>query len=218
MKATDKEVQAGIAFYTKFGLRSYEWMVRIYCRFMWKCSPGNMLALYDEHVSSNHLDVGPGTGYFLKKCKFPVTGPRVALMDLNSKCLEFTAKRIKHYEPEIYQGNILEPMEPEMKPFDSVAIMNILHCLPGNLNSKAAVFGYLKEVMNPGAILFGSTLLGKGVSYNFWARGLLRIANKKGIFTNYEDDYQSLKEGLEEHFQDTSIKLVGGMALFSAQK
>ena len=48
-------------------------------------------ALYQEHISLNHLEVGVGTGYFLQHCRFKGT-PRIALMDLNQNCLDMTAR------------------------------------------------------------------------------------------------------------------------------
>lgn len=204
MEGSEKEVQAGTALYTKFFLHFYDWSaLKFNCHFVWKCPSHNMLALYNKYISSNRLDVGPGTGYFLKNCPFPVSKPRIALMDLNPNCLKAVARRLKHYQPEIYQCNVLEPIAMEVEPFDTVAILNVLHCLPGTMKSKAVVFEHIKKVLNPGGIMFGSTILGKGIPQNFWARRLLKYCNKKGYMTNYQDDYDSLKQGLDEHFQKT---------------
>jgi hypothetical protein len=85
------------------------------------------------------------------------------------------------------------------------------------MGTKAVVFKQLKAVLNPGGVLFGSTILGKGVPHNFLARRLLEYCNTRGYMTNYEDDYDSLKQGLEENFSETSIQLIGCVALFSAR-
>jgi len=218
-QASDKEAQAGTALYTSFFLHFYDWSaLKFNLPFIWKCPSDNMLALYNEFASSNHLDFGPGTGYFLNKCRFPTPNPRLALMDLNLNCLASASKRLKRYEPETYQCNALEPVSVSVKPFESIALINLLHCLPGTMKSKSVLFDHVKALLNPGGCIFGSTILGKGVHHTLWARLLLKWCNIRGYMTNYEDDYDSLKEGLEEHFQKTSINVIGSVALFSAQK
>jgi len=216
---TIKEVPAGAAPYSKFFLRFYDWnLLQFNCRFVWKCSPDHMLALYNEHVSANHLDVGVGTGYFLDHCRFPVAHPRLALMDLNSNSLEMTARRVRRYKPEVYQWNALEPFQTDMERFDSVGMMNLLHCLPGTMQTKAIVFEHLKGLLNPDGVLFGSSILGNGVPHNSMARLALKCANSRGWMTNYQDDPDGLKRSLEEHFSESSLKIVGSIALFSARK
>ena len=219
MVKTDWEAQAGTSLYTKMFLPFYDWSaLKFNLRLIWKCPSHHMLALYNENVSSNHLDIGPGTGYFLQRCRFPVSPPRVALMDLNPNCLELSATRLKQYNPETHLHNALEPIGIDIEPFDSIAIMNLLHCLPGDMSTKAVVFNHLKPLLNPGGVLFGSTILGTGVPQNFLARRLQRYCNSRGYMTNYEDDFDSLQRRLEEYFPETSIRIVGCVALFSARK
>lgn len=169
-------------------------------------------------MSSNHLDLGTGTGYFLSKCRFPTPSPRIVLMDLNPNCLASAAKRVQRYNPEIYQCNALDPIPMRIDPFDSVAIMNLMHCLPGTMESKAVIFAHIKDLLNPGGHIFGSSIIGRGIHPNVWDRHLLKYCNLKGYMTNYEDDYDSLKEGLDQYFRNTFIRNVGCMVLFAAQK
>jgi len=125
---------------------------------------------------------------------------------------------MKGYKPEIYQCNALEPIPMKIDPFDSVALMNLLHCLPGTMESKTVIFEHIKDLLNPGGYIFGSTILGKGIHPNFWAKHLLKYCNSKGYMTNYEDDYESLKQGLDEHFRNSVTRTIGCVALFAAQK
>jgi 2-polyprenyl-3-methyl-5-hydroxy-6-metoxy-1,4-benzoquinol methylase len=170
---------------------------------------------YNKHVTANHLDVGVGTGYFLEHCRFPSQMPRVALMDLNQNALDFASQRIARYKPETYLCNVLEPISINAARFDSVGLNYLLHCVPGSLESKAVVFDHLKALMNPNAVLFGSTLLQGGVSRNWFAKRLMDVYNQKGIFSNQHDSLDGLKWALDQRFRDVSIEIIGCAALFS---
>jgi len=177
-----------------------------------------MLELYNQHVSANHLDIGVGTGYFMDKCKFPNTSIRLALMDLNTNSLRTASKRLIRYKPEAYQRNVLEPFSIDAPAFDSIGMMNLLHCLPGNLKTKAIVFEHAKAVMNPGAVVFGSTILYEGVKRNAQATLAMKYSNKKGWMDNLNDSLEDLRESLQHSFSESSVKVIGCEALFWACK
>jgi 2-polyprenyl-3-methyl-5-hydroxy-6-metoxy-1,4-benzoquinol methylase len=175
-----------------------------------------MLELYNRHVSVNHLDVGVGTGYFLDQCKFPTANPRLALMDLNSNCLEVSGKRLARYKPSVYQMNVLEPINIDTPGFDSIGIMNLLHCLPGNVKSKGVVFNNLKVLLNPNGVVFGSTFLYGGVQRSLLATYSLHLTNRWGLMTNMEDDLEGLKGILVQHFVHSIVQVIGCVGLFVA--
>ncbi|MFO0916984.1 MAG: class I SAM-dependent methyltransferase [Planctomycetaceae bacterium] len=215
---TAQQVEAGQAVYTPGMLSIYDLLVLgISNRFIWKCPTPRLVAHYNRHVSANHLDVGVGTGYFLDHCRFPTSNPRVALMDLNLNSLQFAAARIARYHPETHRRNILEPIPWGEKLFDSVGINYLLHCLPGTMESKAVVFDHLKALMNPGAVLFGSTLLQGGVRRGFAARRLMNFYNRKGVFSNAADDLATLQQALDRRFRDVSVEVAGCAAVFSGR-
>lgn len=214
-----EQVKAGQAIYTKTTLPIYNfWVLGVSNSLIWKCPTPVLLKQYNQLVTDNHLDVGVGTGYFLERCKFPSRSPRVALMDLNENSLAFTQERIARYAPEVYQHNILEPIGFEIEPFDSIGINYLLHCLPGTMATKEIVFQNLKPLLNPGGILFGSTLLQGGVRRNFAARQLMQFYNSKGVFSNTEDDLDTLTKNLEANFSQVSVKTQGCVALFWGRK
>jgi 2-polyprenyl-3-methyl-5-hydroxy-6-metoxy-1,4-benzoquinol methylase len=218
METTREQVEAGQAVYTKRTLPIYDFVVLgVSNRFIWHCPTRRIEAHYNQHLSANHLDVGVGTGYFLDRCRFPAGNPRVALMDLNPETLAFASRRIARYRPETYRRNVLEPIPFDADKFDSVGINYLLHCLPGSMESKAVVFGHLKALMNPNAVLFGSTILHNGIDRKWSARRLMAVYNKKGIFSNREDDLDGLRRGLEGRFKDVSVEVIGCVALFSAR-
>ncbi len=217
MSITAEQVAAGQAVYGKRVLRLYDFFVLgLSNRFIWRCPTPRLLAHYDRHVTDNHLDVGAGTGYFLDRCRFP-SAPRVALLDLNINTLEFAGRRIARYRPEIYLRNVFAPLAMNGPGFDSVALNYLLHCLPGSIPAKGEIFDHLKAVMNPGAVLFGSTLLRRGVPLGALGRGLMALYNRKGIFSNEHDTLDGLERQLGKRFRDVSVHVEGSAALFSAR-
>lgn len=216
MKPSTAAVEAGQAVYTRHILSAYDLLVLgISNRWIWKCPSSRIEAHYNAHLSANHLDVGVGTGYFLDRCRYPQASPRVALMDLNDNSLTFASDRIVRYNPETYRQNILEPVTASIHSFDSIGVNYLLHCLPGNIADKAVVFDHLRPLMNPGARLFGSTLLQGGVERGWAARRLMTIYNRKGIFSNRADDLDGLRTALEQRFDSVEIGVIGCAALFA---
>lgn len=218
MPVTSEQIHAGQAVYTPKMLAIYDVLVLgLSNRWIWKCPTPRLLAHYDRHVSGNHLDVGVGTGYFLDRCRFPTEATRIALMDMNRDALQYAARRIARYEPETYVRNVLEPIDFDGAKFDSLGVNYLLHCLPGDMATKARSFDFLSPLMNPGAIVFGSTLLQGGVERSFAAQRLMAFYNSKGIFSNTQDDLETLTRELEKRFDAVSVETVGCAALFSAK-
>lgn len=208
-------VVAGQAVYTKKVLSIYDlWVLGFSNHYLWKCPTTLIGRKFEELVSINHLDVGVGTGYYLKNHLSQVER-RVGLVDLNENSLDSTANAIQHFKPEIYRANVLEPLSLGCDKFDSISINYLLHCLPGSFSEKGVIFEYLKEVLNDGGILFGSTILGQGVPKNMFAEKLMNFYNSKGIFSNSNDDLSTLKLVLEKNFSNVNIHVVGCVALFS---
>jgi hypothetical protein len=217
--STDEDDRKGAAAYTPLALALYDWVVLgLSNSFVWQCSSRVILDFYNEHISDKHLDIGVGTGYFLDRCRFPSTSPKIALFDLNPNSLAKTAGRLRRYNPSCYMGNVLRPIDIGLSGFDSVALNYLLHCLPGNLGRKSIVFEHLKPLLNHGGVLFGSTILGRNVRRSFLAEKLMKTYNAKGIFNNLSDCQQDLDAGLSEHFEQYTIRMEGCVALFSARK
>jgi hypothetical protein len=210
--------EAGAAIYNRGILSVYDLgVLKLSNQWAWRCPSPLILDFYNAHITANHLDVGVGTGYFLDKCRFPSSNPRIDLLDLNQNSLHVTAERLRRYQPTIHLANVLEPLTLDMPKFDSVALNYLLHCLPGNLQHKQLVFDHLKPYLNPGAVIFGTTILGQGIQPNFLALRLMKLYNAKGIFSNHADNLSDLQAVLERHFHDCQTKVVGCVAFFSAR-
>jgi ubiquinone/menaquinone biosynthesis C-methylase UbiE len=210
---------AGAAIYNQPVLSVYDLYVLMFSNtFVWKCPSRLILDFYNENISGKHLDVGVGTGYFLDKCTFPIPDPVIVLSDLNLNSLRTTSKRLQRYNPTTHIANVLEPLHMEPAGFDSIAINYLLHCLPGNLLDKGIVFRNLKPLLNHrGGVIFGTTILGKGVPQNYLAKTLMRIYNSKRIFGNLDDQIIDLDNVLQENFRDYTLRVTGCVAFFAGR-
>ena len=213
-----EDTLAAQAIYSPLVLALYDWWVLgISNRWIWRCPTPHLLAHFNRHITANHLDVGVGTGYFLDRAHFPSAMPRLALLDLNTDCLSMTAKRVARYKPVLYHANILEPLNLETEGFDSISLNYVLHCLPGNMETKSSVFLHLKTVLNPGGVIFGSTLLHDSRHNNWLAQTLMTAYNAKKIFSNKADELEGLQQSLHQHFSESTVEVRGCVALFSGQ-
>ena len=219
--SVDKENAAysGQAGYTRRFLPFYDLFVMRYTMpVLWRCSRKRLRRLYDENVAAHHLDIGVASGYLLDKCDFPVQEPEIMLMDLNPNSLQYASKRIRRYAPETHQANVLEPWGLAEYSFDSVAMSNLLHCVPGSLKEKAPLaFGHAQTVLAPGATLFGATVLGLEADHTKRSRKMMEKLNQGGDFSNLEDRQEDLEAALSDRFESYEVEIQGAMALFSAR-
>ncbi len=118
--------------------------------------------------------------------------------------------------PVLAEVNLLVPIRLDAAPFASVGLTYVLHCLPGGMREKLAAVDHLRPLMEKGAVLFGATILGRGVAPNRAARALLDLYNAKGVFNNRDDDLVSLSGGLRQRFDKVEIESEGCVALFRA--
>lgn len=198
-------------------LRYYDRLLEFTCNRIWHCSIDRTVELYQRHISSNHLEVGVGTGYFLDRVRFPDSAPRLALLDVNPHCLRYTEATLARYAPSVHRASALAALELDVRGFDSIALNYVLHCMPGTLREKGAAFANLKPLLNPGGVLFGSTVLSVGVPCDLRARLFMRLYNASKFFCNLQDSLAGLTEALRSNFQEVQIDVIGCVAQFSAR-
>jgi hypothetical protein len=177
-----------------------------------------MLEQYDRHLGERHLDLGVGTGWYLDHAIWPVGQPAIRLLALNENSLSIASRRLARYSPRRVRANVLDALPLGDAQFESAAANYLLHCLPGPLESKAATLAAnVAPFLGSGGVLFGSTILGRGVAHTRIGRRLMHLYNEKGIFSNAEDDEGDLERGLATGFKDVEIEVVGAVALFTAR-
>lgn len=207
----------GYAVYSRTSLAIYDALVLgLSNRWIWRCPSSHLVALYNRHVSANHLDIGVGTGYFLDKASFPVSDPKVTLLDPNQECLDKAAARIARLSPVTIQADALVPWPSAVGAFKSIGLNYVLHCLPGTMAEKAVIFDHAIPHLEEGAIVFGATILQGDAPRSGAARKLMQIYNRKGVFSNEADTQENLRAELEKRFVEVAVEMIGCVALFSA--
>jgi len=208
----------GAKAYSPRLLAVYDWLVLgLNARLLWRCNPKELLELYDRRASNEHLDIGVGSGYFLDRCQFPSASPRICLFDLNPNSLAFAASRIARHRPESHQGDVLAPLPFSAGRFRSVGMSALLHCLPGNITTKASAFKNVARCMAPGAPLFGCTVVNVPERMHWLARRVMKNLNRDGVFSNLDDRPEELERALAQHFDAVQVRLVGCVAIFEAR-
>lgn len=216
---TPERIQAGAESYRRPMLAAYDlFVLGMMSRFMWRCPRGRMLAHYNRHAGAAHLDIGPGTGWFMDKCRFPVESPSITLLDLNEVVLATAAHRIRRYRPEVRTGDAFRPFDGlGGARFDSVGMNFLLHCLPGTMAQKAVVFDHVTPHLRPGARVFGATVLGLGPHHSKRSGKLLAKLNRSEVFSNLDDREDDLAEQLGRRFTDVEVVRTGTVCLFAAR-
>jgi SAM-dependent methyltransferase len=211
----DDPAFAGQSEYTPFFLRIYDPVVLgLFTRVIWRCPTARMVEGYRRHVRSPHLDVGPGTGYFLERAGLAEGSP-VMLLDPNVHVLDFATRRLQRLDVTTVEADVLKPL-PLEGPFESAAMNGVIHCLPGPLSRKAEAVANVARVLAPSGVLFGASLLGPAGRHSRLARSVLKANNRRGTFDNEGDTQEGLGEILDASFERVELQAVGSMAIFAA--
>ncbi len=212
----DDPAYRGQADYTPALLRLYDPIILgPISRYVWRCPSDLLVERYRRHISERHLDVGPGTGYFIERSGL-VAGTEVTLLDPNVNVLQRSSERLSHLKVTAVEADVCKPL-PVEGPFDSAALNLVIHCLPGPFERKAEAVANVAAVLAPDAVLFGSTIMGQADSQNRVARALLRDYNRRRVFDNLEDSEDAVRKMLALSFEQVEVETVGSVAVFSAR-
>jgi SAM-dependent methyltransferase len=184
-------------------------------RHVWRCPVDNLVRGYREHVRGRHLDVGPGTGYFLAKGGLP-SGSRVTIVDPNRNVLAHVSRRLRTLDVTAVEADVLKPL-PVDGEFDSAALHLVIHCLPGPRERKARAAANIAAVLRPDGVLFGATVLGDAGPHTRLSRAVLHAFNRQGGFDNLDDSEEVLEGLLAMSFERVRIRVVGSVAMFAAE-
>lgn len=211
----DDPAYRGQSEYTPFFLKIYDPVILgVFTRVVWRCPTSVLVERYRRHIRPRHLDVGPGTGYFLERAGLPAGSP-VTIVDPNTNVLEHVTARLPQLDITNVEADVLKPL-PVTGTFDSAALSGVIHCLPGPLAHKASAIANMAAVLEPTGVFFGATILGTSGQHTWLARKLLASNNRRGVFDNLGDTQEGLREILEASFEQVELETVGSFAIFAA--
>jgi SAM-dependent methyltransferase len=211
----DDPAYRGQSEYTPFFLKVYDPVViGFLTRVVWRCPTTLLVERYRRHIRPRHLDIGPGTGYFLERAGLRAGTP-VTILDPNVHVLDHASRRLRDLDITAVEADVLKPL-PLASTFDSAALHGVIHCLPGPLSRKAAAVANVAAVLAPTGVLFGVSLLGTAGPHTWLSRRILEANNRRGIFDNLGDTVEGLGEMLGASFAHVELETVGSMAIFAA--
>jgi SAM-dependent methyltransferase len=213
----DDPAYAGQRDYTRSLLMIYDqFVLGFFGPVVWRAPTGRIVDLYRQHIGRRHLDIGPGTGYFLERAR-PPADFELTLLDPNPTVLAYASRRLAAFTPRLIEADVLKPIDSEAR-FDSVALSHVLHCLPGPMAGKAAAIRNVAAVLEHDGVLFGATVLGSPELQTRISRLFLRLYNWRGAFDNLTDTAPGLRRILEESFEAVVIETSGAIAAFTARR
>jgi SAM-dependent methyltransferase len=106
----DDPAYRGQAGYNPFLLAIYDpFVLGFMARAVWRCPTPPVVARYRQHLGRRHLDVGPGTGYFIEQAAPPV-GSEVTLLDPNPNVLARSSHRLAAMHPTTIEADAMKPL------------------------------------------------------------------------------------------------------------
>lgn len=212
-------VAAGAAAYRPWLLGVYNVVVVHFSNtVLWRCSRRVMLRQYQAHLGARHLDLGPGTGWYLDRAGVALQS--LTLLDLNPNSLARASTVLRRFTPVCETGSVLDPLPEQVHNLDSVAANFLFHCVPGDWQDKGRCFSEIGGRLAPGGVFFGASILDSVPDARGGpaARTVMRVYQRLGIFHNAADTIDDLRLVLDEHFAVSTVEVVGSVALFHASQ
>lgn len=179
----------------------------------WRCPASRLVERYRSHIRPNHLDVGPGTGYFLARSGLPDRSP-VTIVDPNTAVLRHVGRRLTHLDVTAVEADVLKPL-PLRGRYDSAALHLVIHCLPGPEQRKSRAVRNVAAVLADDGVFFGASVLGRSGRHTRFGRAMLSAFNRQGGFDNLDDSEESLHRMLSAAFEEVELGVIGSIAVFS---
>ncbi|KAF9887535.1 hypothetical protein FE257_010113 [Aspergillus nanangensis] len=208
--------QRSTAYYETWTLDTYDlWVLGFINTFGWRCgTKKHLLPAFRASVRPNHMDIGVGTGYYLKHVDFPGS---LTLCDLSRSALEMARSRSGRDDVQLIHCDITQELPTDEK-YQSISMFYLLHCLPGPITNKTAVIHRVTSNLTTDGILAGATILGRGVKDGWVGKLWRRHVNRRGHLDNNDDDAESFISALNDNFEHVETEIVGAVLIFKAQR
>ena len=188
---------------------NYDYFVNnINCKYVWKCDQRYIKKLYANNITNKHLEIGPGTGYFIKKYQFN----NLHLVDINQDILNNSKKNLTNncQNIKIHNQNIFENNNKINEDITSIGMSYVLHCVPNNLDR--SIDKLVENVQTDNQItIFGSTVIPN--KKDLMAMTEIYTLNTLGIFNNINHNKEQLDYIIDKY--NGNIKHVGNVLLFN---
>ena len=188
---------------------NYDYFVNnINCKYVWKCDQRYIKKLYANNITNKHLEIGPGTGYFIKKYQFN----NLHLVDINQDILNNSKKNLTNncQNIKIHNQNIFENNNKINEDITSIGMSYVLHCVPNNLDR--SIDKLVENVQTDNQItIFGSTVIPN--KKDLMAMTEIYTLNTLGIFNNINHNKEQLDYIIDKY--NGNINHVGNVLLFN---
>src|SRR3954454_12070105 len=102
----DDPAYRGQAGYTRAVLNLYDPVVLgPVARWVWRCPVDQLVDGYRRNARLRHLDIGPGTGYFIRRSGLPDGAP-VTLLDPNPNVLAHASARLDGFSLKTVEADV----------------------------------------------------------------------------------------------------------------
>jgi len=194
-------------------IKFYDFLVNdLNCNYAWRCHKSNIFKNYQKNLRSNHLEIGPGSGYFLNPKFHKKEISNLFLMDVNQPILEASQQNLeKHYSNiQLLNHNIFNKELDSLK-INSIGINYVLHCVPGPLDQKLEKL-HLNLPKNTN--IFGATVISDFERQTELSKLELKVLNHKGIFNNKMDFSNDFIDFVAKNKLENSYQIVGNVLIF----
>lgn len=192
-------------------------------RWAWRLDNDQLQDLYLRYVCDRHLEIGPADLHFLDRTPAPAMAHQwhVDVVDINSAPLKTAREKLTgRAQVSTHEHDVLAlPWPTKKHHFQSLAIGNVLHCLPGaGFADKATAIQGMADALAEDGVAWGYTLTGAQdpmTHTNSLARFLMWRYNKAdNVFSNRSDRYVDLERELKMYFASVDIWAMGSGVVF----
>jgi hypothetical protein len=168
---------------------------------MWKLDKECVDGIYKKYTGEMHLEIGAGPNS--QKHRSNTT---VHYLDCNMEVL-LELKQKGEYN--IHYGSLLNEEDYPMEKFDSVACMNVMHCIP-DPNKWAKLFYNTNNVLKEDGVIFGSCVKNNNI-YS-------QVLNMCGVFHNVHDTNDVIELFSKRYFDKIHCGDIGNCSVFILKK
>ena len=166
---------------------------------IWKLDSDCIKGFYKKYTSKSHLEIGAGPN--------PQVPREAHFLDTNLEVLNKIGDTIS--PTKLHHGSLLQKQDYPSARFDSIACMNVMHCIP-ETNKWEHLFYNTQTVLNTNGVLFGC-FVKNNTPYS-------KVLNRLGVFHNTHDTLDSVRRLSVPYYKHVYTADVGNCGVFVLKK